>query len=210
MTARYCHQPAGLPLPLPLSAAFFRSSRTSKYLFHSALVFLSLLDVWDEEITLGCKSGAGVAMAYRQQLALACSHTAEISTSRLQHDNRIRQSCTPGFPRIYRADLPWTRMYAGIYAYTYIIRIGTSQPYCWVTPQLHSGQLSIITFCSEAWLLSACSAKQQRGDVLCLAAAMDREPDESLHSCIKGNSLWLCLAVLQAWCEPVLQSSDED
>ena len=71
-------------------------------------------------------------MAYSQQLALACSHTAEIRkkiTSRLQHGSRLRQSCTPGFWRIYRADLPWTRMYAGIYAYTYVIRIRTSQPY---------------------------------------------------------------------------------
>ncbi len=85
MTVRYCHQSAGLPLPLPLPAAFLRSNKTSKYFFHSALVFLSVLDVWDEEATLGCKCGADVAMMLQ--------HT----TNSLRAHTRLR-SCKRSFP----------------------------------------------------------------------------------------------------------------
>ncbi len=68
----------------------------------------------------------GAYTAYTEQIhgiqdnLLKCVYTV--------HGSRIRQSCTPGFWRIYRADLPWTRMYAGIYAYTYIIRIRIKVP----------------------------------------------------------------------------------
>ncbi len=86
-------------------------------------------------------------MAYSQQLALACSQIRKKITSRLQHGSRIRQSCTPGFWRIYRADLPWTRMYAGIYAYTYVIRIRTSQPYSTVVRNFGGCVLLVIGYC---------------------------------------------------------------